>query len=248
MLHPKRYPARRPWLVRWRHRLLKNRASVTQLISGTLPSPSFCLVLFSVLPAHPSRPRYVVSLVFFVWRDEFRAASGTSSPTVERSVVSPAAVACPPSIGSFLFSSRAAVAVRQRLPLLQFLADTACPGVHSPRPRRSTNTPLFPRNLRRSFHIAARGEGRTPRRPSFERGSPTFQHVFNDQAHPVATAAGNAVLDDMESHKVFDRDTKSAASVCSSPSSSSKTDPPAGRYQREPSDLPFTGLGWLPWR
>ena len=39
----------------------------------------------------------------------------------------------------------------------------------------------------------------------FERGSGTFQHGFTYQAHPVATAAGNAVLDYVESHKLFDR-------------------------------------------
>jgi len=40
---------------------------------------------------------------------------------------------------------------------------------------------------------------------AFERGSAVFQHGFTYQAHPVSTAAGNAVLDYLESHKLFDR-------------------------------------------
>src|SRR5713226_459260 len=40
---------------------------------------------------------------------------------------------------------------------------------------------------------------------AFEGGSGTFQHGFTYQAHPVATAAGNAVLDYIESHQLFDR-------------------------------------------
>jgi adenosylmethionine-8-amino-7-oxononanoate aminotransferase len=39
---------------------------------------------------------------------------------------------------------------------------------------------------------------------AFERGSGVFQHGFTYQAHPVATAAGNAVLDYIESHNLFD--------------------------------------------
>jgi adenosylmethionine-8-amino-7-oxononanoate aminotransferase len=39
---------------------------------------------------------------------------------------------------------------------------------------------------------------------AFERGSGAFQHGFTYQAHPVATAAGNAVLDYIESHNLFD--------------------------------------------
>jgi len=39
----------------------------------------------------------------------------------------------------------------------------------------------------------------------FERGTGAFKHGFTYQAHPVATAAGNAVLDHIESHKLFDR-------------------------------------------
>jgi adenosylmethionine-8-amino-7-oxononanoate aminotransferase len=40
---------------------------------------------------------------------------------------------------------------------------------------------------------------------AFERGSSAFQHGFTYQAHPVATAAGNAVLDYMDSHQLLDR-------------------------------------------
>jgi adenosylmethionine-8-amino-7-oxononanoate aminotransferase len=40
---------------------------------------------------------------------------------------------------------------------------------------------------------------------AFERGSGSFQHGFTYQAHPVATAAGNAVLDYIESRALFDR-------------------------------------------
>ena len=39
----------------------------------------------------------------------------------------------------------------------------------------------------------------------FERGSGLFQHGFTYQAHPVASAAGNDVLDYIESHKLFNR-------------------------------------------
>ena len=40
---------------------------------------------------------------------------------------------------------------------------------------------------------------------AFERGSGGFLHGFTYQAHPVSTAAGNAVLDYLEAHKLFDR-------------------------------------------
>jgi adenosylmethionine-8-amino-7-oxononanoate aminotransferase len=40
---------------------------------------------------------------------------------------------------------------------------------------------------------------------AFERGSGTIQHGFTYQAHPVATAAGNAVLDYLEAHRLFAR-------------------------------------------
>ncbi len=40
---------------------------------------------------------------------------------------------------------------------------------------------------------------------AFERGSGAFMHGFTYQAHPVSTAAGNAVLDFLEAHKLFER-------------------------------------------
>jgi adenosylmethionine-8-amino-7-oxononanoate aminotransferase len=40
---------------------------------------------------------------------------------------------------------------------------------------------------------------------AFERGSGIFQHGFTYQAHPVSTAAGNAVLDYLDAHRLFDR-------------------------------------------
>jgi adenosylmethionine-8-amino-7-oxononanoate aminotransferase len=45
---------------------------------------------------------------------------------------------------------------------------------------------------------------------AFERGSGAFQHGFTYQAHLVATAAGNAVLDYIESRNLFDRARPSA--------------------------------------
>jgi hypothetical protein len=40
---------------------------------------------------------------------------------------------------------------------------------------------------------------------AFERGSGIFQHGFTYQAHPVCTAASNAVLDYLEAHQLFER-------------------------------------------
>jgi adenosylmethionine-8-amino-7-oxononanoate aminotransferase len=40
---------------------------------------------------------------------------------------------------------------------------------------------------------------------AFEHGSGAFMHGFTYQAHPVCTAAGNAVLDYLEAHKLFER-------------------------------------------
>jgi adenosylmethionine-8-amino-7-oxononanoate aminotransferase len=40
---------------------------------------------------------------------------------------------------------------------------------------------------------------------AFARGSGAFKHGFTYQAHPVSTAAGNAVLDYLESHQLFAR-------------------------------------------
>lgn len=48
---------------------------------------------------------------------------------------------------------------------------------------------------------------------AFERGSGTFQHGFTYQAHPVSTAAGNAVLDSLESQELFERVAPAAATL-----------------------------------
>jgi adenosylmethionine-8-amino-7-oxononanoate aminotransferase len=48
---------------------------------------------------------------------------------------------------------------------------------------------------------------------AFERGSGAFQHGFTYQAHPVSTASGNAVLDYIESHQLFDRVMPASASM-----------------------------------
>jgi len=40
---------------------------------------------------------------------------------------------------------------------------------------------------------------------AFEKGSAAFMHGFTYQAHPVATAAGNAVFDYLEAHRLFDK-------------------------------------------
>src|ERR1700676_2340442 len=40
---------------------------------------------------------------------------------------------------------------------------------------------------------------------AFEKGTGSFKHGFTYQAHPVATAAGNAVLDYIETHNLFAR-------------------------------------------
>lgn len=39
---------------------------------------------------------------------------------------------------------------------------------------------------------------------AFEQGTAAFMHGFTYQAHPVATAAGNAVFDYLEAHKLFE--------------------------------------------
>ena len=48
---------------------------------------------------------------------------------------------------------------------------------------------------------------------AFKKGSGAFQHGFTYQAHPVSTAAGNAVLDYLEQHKLFDRVLPAAAKL-----------------------------------
>jgi adenosylmethionine-8-amino-7-oxononanoate aminotransferase len=40
---------------------------------------------------------------------------------------------------------------------------------------------------------------------AFEKGTAAFMHGFTYQSHPVSTAAGNAVFDYLEAHKLFDR-------------------------------------------
>lgn len=40
---------------------------------------------------------------------------------------------------------------------------------------------------------------------AFQSGTGAFQHGFTYQSHPVSTAAGNAVFDYLEAHKLFDR-------------------------------------------
>ncbi len=40
---------------------------------------------------------------------------------------------------------------------------------------------------------------------AFEKGTAAFMHGFTYQAHPVATAAGNAVFDYVGAHKLFDK-------------------------------------------
>jgi len=48
---------------------------------------------------------------------------------------------------------------------------------------------------------------------AFENGSGAFQHGFTYQAHPVATAAGNAVLDYLASQQLWDRVTPSGEAL-----------------------------------
>jgi len=48
---------------------------------------------------------------------------------------------------------------------------------------------------------------------AFEKGSAAFMHGFTYQSHPVSTAAGNAVFDYLETHKLFDRVIPAAESL-----------------------------------
>jgi adenosylmethionine-8-amino-7-oxononanoate aminotransferase len=48
---------------------------------------------------------------------------------------------------------------------------------------------------------------------AFEKGTAAFMHGFTYQAHPVATAAGNAVFDYLEAHKLFERVTTSGETL-----------------------------------
>jgi adenosylmethionine-8-amino-7-oxononanoate aminotransferase len=49
---------------------------------------------------------------------------------------------------------------------------------------------------------------------AFENGSGTFKHGFTYQAHPVAAAAGNAVLDYIEAQHLFERVGAAALDLC----------------------------------
>jgi adenosylmethionine-8-amino-7-oxononanoate aminotransferase len=49
---------------------------------------------------------------------------------------------------------------------------------------------------------------------AFENGTGAFKHGFTYQAHPVATAAGNAVLDYIESQNLFARVVPAAVALC----------------------------------
>ena len=65
---------------------------------------------------------------------------------------------------------------------------------------------------------------------AFERGSGAFQHGFTYQAHPVATAAGNAVLDYIESQKLYDR-VEPAAKILRAELSSLESHPNVGEIR-----------------
>lgn len=49
---------------------------------------------------------------------------------------------------------------------------------------------------------------------AFQRGSAAFKHGFTYQAHPVATAAGNAVLDYIESRSLFAQVAPASKALC----------------------------------
>jgi adenosylmethionine-8-amino-7-oxononanoate aminotransferase len=65
---------------------------------------------------------------------------------------------------------------------------------------------------------------------AFECGSGAFQHGFTYQAHPVATAAGNAVLDYIESQKLYDR-VEPAAKILRAELSSLESHPNVGEIR-----------------
>lgn len=54
---------------------------------------------------------------------------------------------------------------------------------------------------------------------AFENGTAAFMHGFTYQSHPVSTAAGNAVFDYLEVHKLFDRVTPAGETLRKSLSS-----------------------------
>lgn len=49
---------------------------------------------------------------------------------------------------------------------------------------------------------------------AFQRGNAAFKHGFTYQAHPVATAAGNAVLDYIESRSLFEQVAPASKELC----------------------------------
>jgi len=49
---------------------------------------------------------------------------------------------------------------------------------------------------------------------AYEKGTAAFMHGFTYQSHPVSMAAGNAVFDYLESHKLFDRVTPAGETLC----------------------------------
>jgi adenosylmethionine-8-amino-7-oxononanoate aminotransferase len=65
---------------------------------------------------------------------------------------------------------------------------------------------------------------------TFERGSGAFQHGFTYQAHPVATAAGNTVLDYIESQNLFGR-VQPAAEILRAELSSLQSHPHVGEIR-----------------
>jgi adenosylmethionine-8-amino-7-oxononanoate aminotransferase len=48
---------------------------------------------------------------------------------------------------------------------------------------------------------------------AFEKGTAAFMHGFTYQSHPVSTAAGNAVFDYLDQHKLFDRVTPAGGAL-----------------------------------
>ncbi len=49
---------------------------------------------------------------------------------------------------------------------------------------------------------------------AYEKGTAAFMHGFTYQSHPVCTAAGNAVFDYLEAHKLFERVTPAGETLC----------------------------------
>jgi adenosylmethionine-8-amino-7-oxononanoate aminotransferase len=70
---------------------------------------------------------------------------------------------------------------------------------------------------------------------AFERGSGAFLHGFTYQAHPVSTAAGNAVFNYLETHNLFERVIPAGKNLCEALSS----------LQSHPNVGELRGLGLL---